>query len=337
MILIKSFLISVFIIEGFVCSIKDIKMNKIPNQYILYGLICAVLGNILYFTFSGGEAIFSLLAHILFSLIIAFLMYALHIWAGGDVKLFVLFSMLIPVEFLKHKIPLSIITIFIITFSLAFFYLVVESLIFTLKKENKFLISRTKIPIKYILSCSLSIISLQFILRMAFEQLYFDYLPLFLFLNVIFVLIFDKLKFLQNYISIIICAIVSVTSVFFSVANGNFSVDIKSIIITIVVILFRMLAEKFNYQEIKTTDVKAGMILSYGSIISFMNSKVKGLPKSTTEDIASRITAEEAESIIRWASSKNGQETIVVMRKMPFAAFISLGFFIYLVLGVFVW
>lgn len=337
MIFVKSFLISIFIIEGFVCSIKDIKMNKIPNQYILYGLICAVLGNILYFAFNGGEYILSLLAHILFSLIIAFLMYALHIWAGGDVKLFVLFSMLMPVEFLKHKIPLSIITIFIITFSLAFLYLVVESLIFILKRENKVSFSRTKVPIKYILSCSLSIISLQFILRIVFQQLYFDYLPLFLFLNVLFVLVFDKLKFLKHYISIIVCAVISAISVIFSVVNGNVPVDIKSIIITIGVVLFRMLAEKFNYQEIKTTDVKAGMILSYGTIINFMNSKVNGLPKSTTEDIASRITTEEAESIIRWASSKNGQETIIVMRKMPFAAFISLGFFIYLILGVFVW
>ena len=70
--------------------------------------------------------------------------------------------------------------------------------------------------------------------------------------------------------------------------------DIKSIFVTLAIILFQSLAERYNYQEINTVDVKAGMILSYGTILQFINSRVKGLPQYTTEDIASRISEEEA-------------------------------------------
>ena len=77
--------------------------------------------------------------------------------------------------------------------------------------------------------------------------------------------------------------------------------------------------------------------MAYSTVLQFSRSRVKGLPIITTEDMSSRITAEQADSIKRWGKSKNGKESIVILRKIPFAAFISLGYIIYLGLGVFVW
>ena len=67
------------------------------------------------------------------------------------------------------------------------------------------------------------------------------------------------------------------------------------------------------------------MILSYVSILRFYSSRVRGLPKITDETTDSRITKEEVDSIKRWSKTKKGQETIEIVRHIPFAPFILLG------------
>ena len=101
--------------------------------------------------------------------------------------------------------------------------------------------------------------------------------------------------------------------------------SVKSIIIVAVVMIFREIADKYNYKEIKTDDIKEGQILSFKTVLCFNASKVKGLPITTTEDFRSRITSEQAESIKKWKNSKNGQDTITIVRKLPFAIFITIG------------
>lgn len=337
MIFIKSFLISILIVEGLFCSFTDIRTSKIPNTAIICGIVCAAMGNVLYFTLSRSELILSFVLNVLSAVLISFTMYALHIWAGGDVKLFILLSALIPAEFLKQKAPLSIVTIYITVFSVAFIYLIIESVVLMIRKEKGIGRISLKFSAKSVLFCMVSIMAFQAVLRFVFQGYYYEYLSFFLLLNVIFVLVFSKIKFLSHKISIIVCSLISGASFIVSIVNNQYKVDIKSILVTLIVICFRTLAERFNYQEINTADVKKGMILSYGTVLGFANSRVKGLPEFTTEDIATRITQDEADSILRWASSKNGKDKITILRKIPFAAFISIGFIIYLVLGVFVW
>lgn len=337
MIFLKSFLISILILEGVLCSYSDFKANRIPNTVIVCGIICAVVGNVLYFSFSDRELILNFLLNAFFSILISFSMYALHIWAGGDVKLFILLSVLIPAEFLKQKAPLSIVTIFITIFSIAFIYLVVESIILAAKKEKGMCRNSLGFSAKATLSCMASVIAFQTILRIAFRDYYYDYISFFLLLNVLFVLVFGKIKFLSHKLSIMTCFFISGISVIISIVNKQYGVDIMSVLITLLVIYFKALAERFNYKEINTVDVTKGMVLSYGTVLEFSNSRVKGLPTFTTEDIATRITQEEADSIVRWAASKGGKEKITVLRMMPFAVFITAGFMIYLFFGVFIW
>lgn len=145
------------------------------------------------------------------------------------------------------------------------------------------------------------------------------------------------MKFLHKKWVILFLSLIAIVFIFYSVINGQFHIDIRSFIITAAVICFRGLAENFNYQEIDTADVKKGMILSYATVLEFSKSRIKGLPQFTTEDLSTRITQDEANSIVRWSSSKYGKDKIVILRKLPFALFISIGFIIYLCLGVFVW
>lgn len=337
MILVKSFLISILIVEGIFCSVSDIRTNKIPNTSILCGFLCALIGNVLYFILTDNMLIWDFALNVISATLISFAMYALHIWAGGDVKLFILMAILIPAELYKQKAPLSIVTIYITIFSIAFIYLVIESVVLLVTKEKGIKKISFKGSAKPILSCMVSIMAFQTILRFIFQGYYYDYLSFFLLLNVIFVLSFNKIKFLNCNLSVIICSIISGINFIVSITTNQYKMDIKAIAVAVVVICFRTLSERFNYQEIDTINVKKGMILSLSTVLGFSNSRVKGLPQFTTEDIASRITRDEADSIKRWAKSKNGKEKITILRKIPFAIFIFIGFVFYLILGVFVW
>ena len=337
MIILKSFMISVLIAAGLYSAVSDFCVGKIPNVAIAAGAAFAIIGNILYFCIAGQARIWEFAINAFSAVLIAFAMYALHIWAGGDVKLFSLLPLLIPADLYKQKAPLPIVTIYILVFSVAFMYLVAESIVLFLKKEKAVSNASLRLSAKAVLSCMVSVITLQTILRLVFGVLYYEYLPVFLLLNVLLVLLFDKATFLSRPVSIIVCSIVSAVSVAFSLVRGLYTVDMKSIALAALVMVFRTLTDKYNYREIQAVDVKKGMVLSYGTILGFANSKVKGLPKYTTEDIATRISQEEADSIVRWTSSKYGKKTITVLRKMPFAFFIAVGFIIYLALGVLVW
>ncbi|MDO5445842.1 MAG: hypothetical protein Q4F31_09525, partial [Eubacteriales bacterium] len=96
-------------------------------------------------------------------------------------------------------------------------------------------------------------------------------------------------------------------------------------VVVILLVLFRSFADKYNYKTIPVSDLRPGMILSMGSILLFAKSRVKGLPAFSTEDLKSRLSAEEVDSINRWSQTTNGQEAIVIVRKIPFALFIGVG------------
>ena len=73
-----------------------------------------------------------------------------------------------------------------------------------------------------------------------------------------------------------------------------------------------------------------------GSILLFAKSRVKGLPTFSTEDLKSRLSAEEVDSINRWSKTSSGQEAIVIVRKIPFALFIGVGTLLFAVWEVLV-
>ena len=68
-------------------------------------------------------------------------------------------------------------------------------------------------------------------------------------------------------------------------------------IAVILLVVFRTFAGKYNYKTIPVSELKPGMILSMGSILLFAGSRVKGLPSFSTEDLKSRLSAGEVDSI----------------------------------------
>ena len=337
MIFIKSFLISLLIAEGILCTVTDMRQGKIPNKAILIGVVCSVVGNILYYLFSKEALLRDYLVNLLATAIVSFVMYWFHIWAAGDVKFFILLFSLIPSEFYYNKAPLPVVAMFVALFSCAFIYVCFEGIIFMLKHEKVVAKGNARFSFVGILLCTAFIISCHSIFQLIFSKLYIAYLPVFLFLNIILILVYNTFNLQKNKAIMWGCILISIFSVITSIIDKEYKFELHSVVCTCIVVLFRYIADQFNYKEIPTCDVKEGMVLSYATVILMSNSRVKGLPQSTTEDMASRLTKDEAESIRRWESSKYGKKQIVILRKLPFACFIFLGVFIYLVWGVTLW
>ena len=71
--------------------------------------------------------------------------------------------------------------------------------------------------------------------------------------------------------------------------------------------------------------------VSYTHLILMQNSRVRGLPQISTEDLKSRLTDDEIESIKRWAKSRK-IEYVSIVKKIPFAIFLELGFVGYFII-----
>ena len=113
----------------------------------------------------------------------------------------------------------------------------------------------------------------------------------------------------------------------------NFKIDLKNVIIVLVIVILREWADRYSYTPIKTLDIKKGMILSASSVMLFLNSNIKGLPMKVSEDMAARLTDEEVDSIKRWARTKNGKDELIIVKKIPFAFFINIGYAIFMIIG----
>jgi hypothetical protein len=262
-------------------------------------------------------------------------LYYFDIWGAGDSKYLILMLLISPVSVFIENDTIAIygLTIFIITFAIAFVYLFGESLYFFIKevpaieRKNIFNMSYAKRFIaNWIVSYSFITIIYKSINLISREFLAVNIIFIRFSIMLIMFYFLEKIKKKNIAISIVILGIVStVLDCFINGYNSNFIIDYKILLLILAVIVIRNLCSRYNYKKIKTDSVVEGMILSSGTFVGFFNSRVKGLPKFESESIHSKITSEEAESVRRWAKSKYGQEYIYIVRQIPFAPFISLG------------
>lgn len=107
--------------------------------------------------------------------------------------------------------------------------------------------------------------------------------------------------------------------------------DPENYLFAMVLMLFQMLIRTNLYESVPVSDLKPGMILSAPASVLMQSSITRGLPGVSTEDLKSRLSQDEVDSIQLWARAVHVKE-LQVVRKMPFAIFIALGFGAYHVL-----
>lgn len=160
---------------GIVTSYEDLRLSKIRNVWILFGVLYALFINSLtwlfYYNFVQAESIvfledkkqlFLLISffdkwgiNLLVTTIIAYLLWHFKIWGGGDAKLFICYASLIPISkyskvYFNYYFASFLLLIYI--FIPVTIFLLIKALIYclgsiNLKESNEISLTRIKINI----------------------------------------------------------------------------------------------------------------------------------------------------------------------------------------------
>ena len=337
-------IIDIFLLICLLCvcvygAVSDIRSGIISNRVLLpFACTGIALDAVNYLVFyKEYQAVF--LVNFVLALVSSLFFYMTHIWAGGDSKMLMTVMLLYPVKYCYtyHGSKGTFYFVIMFSFAIGFLYLLFSSFVERIRKRKSI---DTTMVIKFIKSFFVRYLMLT-VYSALFTLLNRIVISKFFILNSLsisicyFVIpwIVAKFDFLQK--RIIILLILGV-DIILAVTNRIMPIDLnaRSYIIILVSALIQSLMIEFNYETIKTEDVQKGMILSLPTTILFMNSRVKGLPKLSNEDLSSRLTEEEAASVRRWRTTSTGRDEIIIVRKIPFGIFISAGVFLYFILGV---
>ena len=334
------------IVLGIISSVTDLKSKKIYNKNIIYAVIVAIIVYVLLWNEIEVMYIGNYLINLVISVVISFLFYYFKVWAAGDAKLFLAIVTMIPYELyeVETKNVFPALYLLIMIFGTAFIYVFFETIYLwskdkeRIKKVKELKLGKAEIKefiIRYLMGYFIILfinnITLEF-----FNEFRVNNAGLMLICNML-ILIFVYRVIRVEKQSIIVGSIFLICNIIYYIVFGLniYNFDIKILLLVLIIMIFRSISEKYNYEEIKVEDLKPRMILSFGSVLKFYSSKVKGLPKSTTETTDSRLTEEEVESIKRWSKTKKGKETIVIVRHMPFAPFMLAGEILFFILKLY--
>lgn len=338
MILIESLLLSILLLTCIYVTYTDFKTGLIPNKALLISGAAALILDVIYYSVFQRDLFTGFLLNFSVNFLLSVLLYAYSFWGAGDSKFIILAVLSIPARFYSDDIfNIPVLTVTVQTFAIAFLYLAAESVVlgiirkdffkFRIKITSKSLIDMLKsyfLSYVYILFFSFTVRSV--LINFIESNSYI--IPLCNFFVAFTILNFDFFK--RKYVIGLAVLADVIMMLIFNKTLSSFIPPIWNLFIIAIVILFRSLAGKYNYKKIPVSDIKEGMVMSLETVVQFKTSRIKGLPKVTTEDFRSRISADEAESIKKWGASNSEANGVIIVRKLPFAIFISIGIITFL-------
>lgn len=341
MIFLEAGLLAIIVSLFVSASISDFKSGKITNRSILIALGAGVLCAVPYYAFFATDCLLSYTINNALTLVIGLLLYATGIWGAGDSKLLFVTTLLFPARLycLGNSSLASCFLLVSLVFIIAFLYIVGDTIYMGIRQRNLFRIQKRKMNWKNYAKGFLFF----FLMLSLMDAIIFKLLPVSLLydsfiitaIHFILILVGMRIENKANWIVVAVMGVAWILMIVFGLTKISLSnINWWSYLVVLALMVFRLFADKYNYKIIPLSELKPGMILAFVSIIAFMGSKIEGLPTSTTEDLKSRLSVEEVESIKKWAESSDGIETITIVRKIPFALFIAIGTIVFTILEV---
>lgn len=332
------------VILGVVSTITDFKNKKIYNKNIIYALMASLFIYIVLWKQITVQYITNYCINIIISVIISFSFYYFKIWSAGDAKLFLAIIIIIPYNIYNvEKTNLfPALYLLIIIFSIGFFYVVLETLVLWVKDKKR--IQVFKLKIKNIKQIIINYFMGYFVI-LFINNITLKFVPDFRINNgglmlicnmLILFFLYRIIKGKRKALIIMSLFLIANLTYYFIFGLRIYAINLKMFVFVLSIMLFRSFAEKYNYEEIRIENLKPRMILSFESVLKFYSSRVKGLPHSTDETTDSRLTTNEVNSIKRWSKTRKGQDTIVIVRHMPFAPFILIGEIMFFIFRLFI-
>lgn len=319
--------------------VSDMRHGRISNRSVLISGIAAVILDAFYYSMVRPDLLASFGITVGIMTAIGAVMYIFNIWAAGDCKLLFVLSLSYPagLYFCLNDYDITLWLSVAAAFLVGFMYIIAESAVTAIREKRtvsrNIFFARMK---RFLLTYVTVLIYTAFINIILAMFMKADLLrvitPVFAFAVAIAV---SKLKPLQNKIAVAILLVVDIAlAIHFTYIplSGSW----LSYVVIIITAAAREFMGEYNYRTISAENVEPGMILSCASSALIQSSNIKGLPPISTEDLRSRLTQQQADSIKQWSKGSPLYEKISIVKKIPFAGFIAVGMIVYILLGVFV-
>ena len=320
-----------------ILSIKsDMSTGLIRNKILSIFIIIGVFLDIIYYGYFATDLFFEFLINFLIVALLSLFLFYSHSFAGGDSKLVIVLALLYPANYYLGYNQTNITLFFVLGFAIfsGYCYLLINSL---------WSISTKKIAIsvEYIKNQSLAFLKsyLAAIIYISFLNLFFIIgsrlgaeINIWAHRLVCITVAFCAGRFAilrQKKVVISIAIITVFTSIFLK--SIPISTNFENYLLVLMILLCQMTIKLNIYERVVIDQIKKGMILSTISSVLMQTSITPGLPGVSTEDLRSRLTTEEIASIKIWAKATH-TESLTIVKKIPFAIFISIGFVSYFIL-----
>lgn len=328
-------------------ALCDMRTGKVPNRLLklvllingtfilIYGVVVGI------WPWNENSQGLRYVINILIGCAVSIGLYIADIWAPGDAKLFIAIILLFPplLQTAHANAIFPSLQIVIWMFSIGYLYLLIEDAFRRKKFRKNAFDEKPQLTKAIVLRIGLNVLT-AYCFSLFINSLVSSYMPSFYVANralcVLFVIccsiFLGKLPWWGKVIVVMITAVGAALLIlpYYRAVSLSAHSFIPFAVAMFVGILTRF-AQKNNYQEISKDDLHAGMILSVFTVCRLSNSRIPGLPSGTTETRRSRLNIQEVEAIRQWAAKKN--ETVVVVRMLPFAPFIAAGTVLEIILG----
>ena len=322
-------------------SLSDLKSGIVSNKSILISLAIGLASAIPYYVFFAADCLLAYAVNVVIGIGISLILYAMGIWGAGDSKLLSVTILVFPARLycMGNRSLASCFLLIALVFIVAFIYVIGDTVCIGLKRKDLFKIQVKQLEWKSYIKGFLFF----FLLLNILNSVTFKLLPEFLLtdallltaIQFVIILIGLRLEEKSNWVTVIVMGAVWAVLLLLKYSRFDLSsINWGTYLAVIALVVFRAAADKYNYKTIPVEELKPGMILSMGSILAFSGSRVKGLPSFSSEDLKSRLSGDEVDSVVRWSGTKNGQDTITIVRKIPFALFIAIGTLLFALLEV---
>lgn len=326
---------------GVTAAISDIRAGIIPNKVIAGFALCGIAVDIIYYSVYVPDIAMLFFLNVASTTAISLCLYCTHALAGGDCKLIPVLSLLYPagmyLEYGGNSVTLFTALCFAILFG--YLYMLFAATWKIITGENSFnkayIFNTVKTYSRSYIRTTLFVMLLN--LFFAIIDRFFLHVDAWIVWVTCIVTAWmsGRVSFFKNRMLIrVVLAADFGLAIFLRVIP--FSLNPRTYLFTAVLLLCQMTISTNLYERIETSRIKKGMILSSVSSILMQSSKISGLPGISTEDLKHRLTEKEADSVRRWGKSAKGTKEIFIVKKIPFAIFLAMGYACYFIIWRFV-
>ena len=317
----------------YLCTKSDLSAGMIYNKILGGFLLLAILLDAVYYGFFVRDMAFEFMVNVGIVAAVSLYLFYSHTFAGGDCKMMIVLSLLFPARWYWCLGTSNATLIFVIAFAIfaGYCYLLGYSVIAIITKRVPMTLKYVREYLLNFLKSYVSAIVYIYLFNFGISLLYAQGFQMSIWIPRILCILVSwcvskypafKKWFIFVPASGIVIAISIITK------SLPISLNPESYVFVLVLLLCQMTIRTTIYEKVEVSQLKKGMILTTFSSIPMQSSITKGLPGVSTEDLKSRLTEDEITSIKIWAKATH-TETLTIVKKIPFAIFISIGVLLY--------